>query len=262
MTRIFSFTALALWAGCTTLGPIPTTTGLSAVPSGRPGAEAQVGLVPGYFLSAATREPTHDGNPTGQLLAVVEPGEWLGTAGLIVGGRRTGNNSDGALEPFIGYRHRLYDELAVAIVGYGAQMHGAQRSASYHATRVGGELALDARMLRLASWLAFHGQAAVSTTYVDASGTYCADDAGLGIDCSDSGNNRVVDGTVRGAFVAGTASLALDAGRLPAGNFHSVRLALLGSAGMMPQVRDGMQTGGAHYLSLGLTLTLGLGSAR
>jgi hypothetical protein len=261
MTRFIGLAMIALWAGCTTLGPIPTTTGLSAVPSGRPGVEAQVGFVPGYFLSAATREPTHDGNPTGQLLAVVEPADWLGTAGLVVGARRTGNDSDGAVEPFLGYRHRLGDDIALAVVGYGAQMQAAQRGASYRAFRLGGELALDARLARLADWFAIHGQAAASTTYVDASGTYCADDGGLGIDCSEGGNNRMVDGTVRGAFVGGTASLALDFGRLPAGSFHSLRLAVLGAAGMMPQVRDGMQTQGTRYLSLGLTLTVGFGSS-
>ena len=67
---------------------------------------------------------------------------------------------------------------------------------------------------------------------------------------------------IGGVFASATATLALDFGRMPAGSFHSVRLAMLGAAGVMPQLRDGTETDGVHYVSLGLTLTLGLGSAR
>ena len=38
-------------SGCTTLGPMPATTGVAAIPSGRPGVEAQIGVVPSYHLS-------------------------------------------------------------------------------------------------------------------------------------------------------------------------------------------------------------------
>ena len=83
---------------------------------------------------------------------------------------------------------------------------------------------------------------------------------GLGVDCNQDGTDRMIDGSIRGAFTAATAALALDFGRLPDGMFHSLRLALLGSAGMMPQVRDGKETDGARYSSIGLTLTLGFGA--
>jgi len=253
----------AAWApGCTTLGPMPTTTGISAVPSGRPGIEAQAGLVPGYFLSSATQEPSHKGDPTGQLLALVEPDHWLGTHGLVAGARTWGHKADGAVEPFLGFRHRLDDDLALALIGHGTTMHGAEHGASYRATRIGGEFALDARLLAPTTWLAIHGQAAVSATYLDARGTYCADPDGLGIDCNQDGRDRIIDGTVRGVFAAATATLALDFGRLPAGSFHSFRLAVLGATGVMPQVRNGLETDGVHYVSFGLTLTLGLGSAQ
>jgi len=252
----------ALGAGCTTLGPMPATTGLSAVPSGRPGVEAQVGVVPGYFLSSATEEPSHKGNPTMQLLAVVEPDHLLGTRGLVLGAHGWGRSADNTLEPFLGYRLRIDDNFAFAIAGYGTQLRGAERGASYRATRLGGEAAIDARMFSLARWLSVHGQAAVSTTYLDASGTYCANAEGLGVDCNQSANDRVVDGTVHGVFAAATGTLAVDFGRLAAGSFHSVRVALLGAAGFMPQVRDGMEMNSTRYVSLGLTLTLGLGSAQ
>jgi hypothetical protein len=248
--------------GCTTLGPMPATTGISAVPSGRPGVEAQFGIVPGYFLSAATQESTHKGDPIGQLLALVEPDHWLGTRGLVLGARTWGGDGDQAVEPFLGYRHRLDDNFALALVGHGTRMNGARNGASYRATRLGGEAALDARIIPLTRWLAIHGQAAVSATYLDARGTYCTTADGLGADCDEDGGNRVVDGTVRGVFGAATATLGLDFGRLPAGSFHSARLALLGAAGVMPQVRDGTETDGVEYVSLGLTLTLGFGAAQ
>jgi hypothetical protein len=247
--------------GCTTLGPMPATTGISAVPSGRPGIEAQVGIVPGYFLSEATQEPSHRGEPIGQLLALVEP-DRLGTPGLIIGARDWARDGDGAFEPFLGYRHRLDDDLALALIGYGTVMRAAERGASYRAIRVGGELAVDARLLAPTTWLALHGQAAAAATYLDAHGSYCAGTTGLGVDCSEDGSARVIDGTIRGVFAAATATLALDFGRRPAGSFHSFRLALLGTAGVMPQVRDGRETDGVHYVALGLTLTLGLGSAQ
>lgn len=260
MTRMIWLVAISgLWAGCTTLGPMPTTTGLAAVPSARPGFEVQGGIVPGYLLSEATQKPTHKGNPTPQALVVAEPGEWLGLGGLVVGARTWGQEGDVAIEPVIGYRHQLDDHFAIALVGYGGKMTGAERSASYRANRLGGELAIDARMLRVASWLAIHGQAAVSTTYLDAHGRYCVDSAGLGVDCDDDSNDHMIDGVVRGAFTAGTASLALDFGRSSFGTFHVVRVAVLGSAGVMPQVRDGTQRDVARYASLGLALTLGFG---
>jgi hypothetical protein len=260
---IWSVVTLAAWAtGCTTLGPMPTTTGISAVPSERPGVEAQAGIVPGYFLSAATREPSHKGEPTGQLLGLVEPDHWLGTRGLILGARHWGNKNDGAVEPFLGLRRRLDDDLAFALVGHGTTMHGAEHGASYRATRVGGELALDARVFAPTSWLAIHGQAAVSAIYLDARGTYCADAGGLGVDCNADGRDHVIDGTIHGVFAGATATLALDFGRRPAGTFHSVRIAVLGAAGVMPQVRDGIETEGVHYTSFGLTLALGFGSAQ
>jgi len=263
MKRMIWLVVLAgIWAtGCTTLGPMPSTTGISAVPSGRPGVEAQIALVPGYYLSDATQAATNRGSPFGQLLGLVEPDRVIGVPGLIAGARHWGQHGDLTLEPFLGYRHRLDDDVSLAAIGYGTTMHGASNRASYSATRAGAELAADARMFAPARWLAFHGQAALSATYLDAHGSYCADRDGLGVDCSDDGTSRVVDGTVRGLFVAATATAALDLARLPTGGFHGLRIALLGSVGVMPQVRDGRETDGVHYASLGLSLTLGLGSA-
>jgi hypothetical protein len=248
--------------GCTTLGPMPATTGISAVPSGRPGVEAQVGLVPGYFLSAGTQEPTPHGDPISQVLGLVEPDRWLGTHGLIAGARHWGRSGDSAVEPFVGYRLHLDDAIALAVIGHGTAMRGENNGASYRATRVGGELAVDARLVSIGSWIALHGQAGASATYLDAHGTYCADAEGLGTDCNQDGSDRLVDGSVRGVFAAATASLAIELGRRPTGVVHDVRLALVGAAGVMPTLRDGVETDAARYASIGLTITLGLGADR
>jgi hypothetical protein len=244
---------------CTTMGPMPATTGIAAVPSGRPGVELQAGAVPGYMISEGTQSNGHDGSTNGQLLGLIEPGRWLGTRGLIAGARETGRGGDASFEPFLGYRHRLDENFALAVVGHGATMGRRDGQASYSATRAGGELALDAQLVAPLPWLSIHTQAAVSATYLRARGMYCAGNDGYGVDCSEDGGNRLVDGTIRGVFAAATASLALDFGRMPSGPFHSARLALLGSAGEMPHLRDGVETSGVHYLSLGITMTLGMG---
>jgi hypothetical protein len=245
-------------AGCTTLGPMPATTGIAAVPAGRPGVELQAGVVPGYVLSSATQDE-HEGGPSEQLLALVEPDRWLGTRGLIVGAREVGREGDFTFEPFVGYRHRVDERVALAVIGHAASMGSEARGASYDATRGGGEIAADLQIIAPLSWLALHGQAAVSATYLQARGTYCVDDAGLGIDCNEDASDRTVRARVDGWFPAATASLALDLGRRPSGPFHGARIALLGTAGAMPQLRDGIETDSVRYLSMGLTLTLGVG---
>ena len=64
---------LLFLAACTTLGPMPATTGISAVPAARPGMEAQAGFVPAYFLSTSVQDEAQ-GTVTSQLSALVEQG--------------------------------------------------------------------------------------------------------------------------------------------------------------------------------------------
>jgi hypothetical protein len=248
-----SFTA------CTTLGPMPATTGIAAVPAGRPGVELQGGLAPGYFLSAATQD-AHRGSVSRQVAALIEPDRWLGTHGLIAGVRGGISDSDDrTAEPFLGLRERLSDDFAIAVIGHGTVIRGSDRGASYRATRFGGEIAVDARIIAPTSWLELHGQAAVSAVHLDAHGTYCAGDNGFGVDCQQDGHDHVIDGTANGVFPAATGSLALDIAR-QAGAFHGGRIALVGSTGLMPQVRDGMETASVRYHAVGLSLTVGFGS--
>jgi len=254
--------AIAVLAtACTTLGPMPATTGISAIPADRPGVEAQVGSMPAYYLSSvAHQQPNGIEGGTQQLAAVVEPDRLVGTQGLIVGARGWGD--DHAFEPMLGLRRKLDDTIAIAGVLYGTQVSGKSRGASYSATRFGGELAVDAELIPVTRWLAVHAQATVSATHLRAVGRYCVDGAGDGVDCDLDGQDRFVNAELEGIYSAATASLTVDLARRPTGVVHGVRFALTGAVGGMPRVRNGEQERGDVYRSLGASLTLGLGSDR
>jgi len=253
--------AFVLISACTTLGPMPTTTAVSAIPAGRPGGEAQLGIVPAYFLSSSVQKP--HGAGTTQLAVVIEPDRWIDAPGLLLGARLFGQADDTPGEPLLGYRKKLGDDLAVAGIVYGTSKRSTAKLASYHATRIGGELAIDARAIAIASWLAMHVQAAFSATRVSASGTYCVKPDGTGEDCNqtDPSMNTVVDGKLSGVYPAGTGSLALDVGRRDTGMFHGARVALMASTGWMPTATSGVQGDATSFFAIGLTLTLGLGKS-
>lgn len=260
MSTRYLVSLLLVVSACTTLGPMPATTGVSAVPSNRPGVELQAGIMPAYFLSDSTREQDEsDTMPTQQLAALLEPDRALGTKGLIVGARSWGDDGDVQLEPMVGLRRKLDDRFAVAGVAYGTRASGGSTGdASYTAFRAGGELAIDATLIPLASWLAVHVQASISATYLDAEGTYCVSADGQGEDCDDG--DRRVDGAIEGVYGAATAGIAFDIGRRAHGTLHGIRLALIGAVGAMPKIRNGVQEPSAdRFQSVGVSLTIGFG---
>jgi hypothetical protein len=246
-----------LATACTTLGPMPATTGVSAIPNGRPGVELQAAIMPSTYLSDSVRD-SEGGEPTRQLSAVLEPARLLGVKGLILGARSWGDEGDSPFEPMVGIRRRLDDTFAIAGIAYGTHAYGEKSGAHYSANRVGGELAFDAKMIPFGGSVAIHGQASVSATYLDATGTYCVGQEGTAIDCEDT--SRRVDTAVEGVYAAATAGFSLDIARRPHGVVHNVRVAILGSVGARPRIRDGIQEQSADsYTSVGLSLTLGLG---
>lgn len=249
---------LLLITGCTTLGPMPATTGVTAVPIGRPGAEAQVGLMPGFYLSSSARGET-TGAVMQQASLLFEPDRWIGLPGLVLGARAWGKSDDVPVEPYIGYRKELTDGLSVGGGAYGTRQSSRQQLASYRATRVGAEAALDGRVFD-SKWVDFHVQGAVSATYIDASGRYCVDEMGRAADCSvdEPSRNTMVDASQTGVYPAATGTLALAFAKGRRGVFDGARLALMFSLGTMPILRDGMKTGTELYTSGGLTLTLGI----
>ena len=246
---------------CATLGPMPATTGLSAVPAGGGAVEIQEGLVPGFHLSNAATSSQH-GEPIGQLSALVEPGRWLRVPGLVAGARRIGTSADALLEPYLGYRRRLSPALSVAGFAYGSDGGASDNRASYHATRGGAEAAIDARIDQPARWRAVHLQGAVTATAISARGHYCVDALGFAVDCDTSStpSNTFVDGRARGVYPAATATLALERPRVPEGSLFDLRFGLLVAAGTMPSVRDGAQKYGTVWATFGMTLALAFGA--
>ena len=248
-----------LLAACTTLGPTPVTTGVSAVPTGRPGVEVAAGIMPAFYLSDSAAQRDGAGGATAQTHVLIEPDRVLHTKGLVVGARRFGDGGDTAIEPMIGYRRRLNDNVSVLGLAYGGAAGASAAGASYSATRFGGELTIDAALPQISSWVALHGFASASGTYLDASGTYCVDRDGDAIDCDDT--SRRVDATVEGVYFAGTGGLALDVARRATGALHGVRLAMLGSVGVMPRLVDGVQQPSKEgFYSIGLALQVGFGA--
>jgi hypothetical protein len=257
--RAHSLLPLFLLAtACTTLGPMPATTGLSAVPTNRPGAEVQAAVMPVFFLSDAAHEGDPDGAASPQLSAILEPDRLFGSKGLILGARTWGESGDSPVEPMIGLRRRLDDTFAIAGIVHGGFAHGASSGASYSATRLGGEVAMDATILPL-GYLEVHAQATLAATYLDARGSYCVGSTGEATDCDSY--SRLIDGNLAGVYTSATAGMSLDIARRRHGVLHGIRLAALAAVGAMPRIRDGIQSqSNDHYRSFGLSLTIGLGS--
>ncbi len=253
---------IAFATGCTTLGSMPTTTGISAVPAGRTGVELQAGLIPVYRLSSAASGDNRHGASTQQLSGLIDPDTLLGVPGLFVAGRvGGGKKADTTVEPMLGYRRSMGD-LSIAGIAFGTRARGSEKMASYEAIRAGGELVVDALLVAIGGWGEIHVQGALSGTYVSATGTYCVDDAGVGIDCADDGSSRSVDGELAGLYSAATFTMALDILRRRPQPFHGVRIGLMFAAGHMPHLVDGNQRKGDVYLTGGLSVTVGLGASQ
>jgi len=242
-------------AACTTLGPMPATTGISAIPQGRTGAEVQGGLVPGFHLSSGVQHDTN-GDALKQVsalfdLAAIAPG-------LLVGARAFGDDGDTIIEPYLGYRVKVSDLISVGGVAFGTANRGGDNGASYFATRVGAEVVADAELFSIADNVKVHAQLAGGATRIAVRGTYCTDGM-YGVDCDDNASDQLVTSHTSGVYPSGTAQLSLDFGRRPHGEIHDVSLAFLLSAGSMPKVESGKQIDAAGYTSAGLLLSIGLG---
>jgi len=252
---------VALFAGCTTLGPMPSTTGVSAVPQGRPGGEVAAGIMPIMRLSDGASGEKYNGRTNPAVSALFDPDRLLGIPGLFVTGRVWGPHGDTGVEPGLGYRRQLDDRISIGGVGYGTKMKDDENGASYKATRVGGEAMLDVKLSDLTAWSEAHLQGAVQATYIKASGRYCVQADGDATDCAEDGSVPMVDGALSGVFPAATVLAAVDFGRSKHGAFHGARLAGMFSAGWMPRVTNGEQRSGQAYITGGIMLALGFGSA-
>jgi len=259
--------SLALLSGCTALGPMAATTGLTPIPAARPSFEGSLGVVPGHYLSAGVQaEPK--GASIGQAAILVEPDSIIHVPGLIVGGRYVGSSTAGGYpEPLVGYRTYLGDDhmFAVSAIGYATHGSGTRSNASYSATHGGAEAGVDFRVTPEYAWFELHLAAAASLTGISAKGSYCVDaDRRYGIDCPNPPDppGPRVDASAGGLYPAAVGTIAIDIGRRLKGEFHGGRIALMGGGGTMPRVVGGEQESAKPYASAGLSLTVGFGEAR
>ncbi len=253
---------LAFSGACTTLGPMPATTGVSAMPIGRPGVDAQVGGVPGFYASQSARNDAK-GTPIQAGSALLDLDRWLPMKGVLVGGRIFGDKIYTG-EPFIGYRRTLVSSVGLAVIGFGSTKRAESNLATFHGVRLGTEAAVDAELWKPSPWIALHAQGAASLTRILASGRYCLDANGIAKDCNVSmpETNTFASARTVDVYPAATATLALEIGTHE-GFFDRVRVAMLGSVGRMPLVANGEQTGTGTYVAIGLSISaaLGLGAA-
>ncbi|MGE3768220.1 MAG: hypothetical protein AB7L94_38575 [Kofleriaceae bacterium] len=257
MAKSFAVACL-FFTACTTLGSMPTTTGVSAVSHGRPGGEVQLAVVPVFRLSNAASGKDRNGQSTAQLSALIDPDRWA-VPGLILGARVFGESHDSALEPYVGFRRTFGEGVSFAGVAYGTKMSATEEGASYEAIRAGGEIVADVKMASFGSWGQLHAGGGINAQYISSTGTYCVGDAGNAVDCSDDGTSPTVDGELDGAYTAGNLMLALDFARRPHGNIHVVRVGAMFSFGHMPRLVGGRQQYGDVFLSGGIGLTVGFG---
>ncbi len=236
-------------------------TAVNAVPAPGADVEAQVGIVPGYYLSDAVQEK--DNGATGQVAGMIEPNELIHVPGLGAGARWVdGGGNDGYLEPMLRYRHWLGAEhrLALAVVGYGTHASSSDSGASYSMTHTGGEVAFDGRLTPTSNWIELHVQAGGSVSGVFASGGYCRGSDGWATDCPDGGTADT-SAKVDGAFPAFFGGASLDFAR-HLGALHGARVAFYGAAGQMPEIRYGQPGSRRAWAGGGVSLTLAVGAAK
>lgn len=230
----------------------------------RSNGELQAGAVPGYYLSAATTD--QGGSPQQQISAMFEPNELLGVDGLSAGGRWVvGGDEGGHVEPMLRYRTNVDEDrrVGLGVVAWGASHDGSNNGASYEAQRVGLEAGTDVRLTPESHWAEVHWIAAASVTAMDASGSYCADENGEGMDCGDEPDaaaNATAD--VSGLHPAAMAGLAVDVGSRFKGPFHGVRVFAMAGGGWMPSVRAGEEPDRVPFHSAGGGIQLTLGAPK
>lgn len=256
--RRFLPVLLACHLGCTTLGPVPAVTGSSYRVEGRSDATAQLGVVPGWYLSEATQEKP-DLTSMGQAALWFDPGELLPEVEGVGLGGRLGGEGRGYAEPLLRYRTEATEGLGLGLVLGGTYARDRERLAHYEAWRGTLELGGDLRLSPPSEWAEVHVQLVLGAQALDARGAYCVGLDGYGTDCPLDGTATLIDGKLRGVYPSAGGALALDFARGLRSPFHGGRLALWGAAGVMPRIVQGAQEGSRASTSAGITLELSFG---
>ncbi len=253
---------LSCAAGCTTLGPMPTVTGVAYAPEPRPNVELQAGVQPGYFLSSAVTENTK-GAAIQQASGMFDPEDLIGVSGLGVGARLIGGGDESPyVEPMVRYRAYVDRDDSIALGGvlYGTKASGSSKLASYSATRFGGEYGMDFRLTPKSQWAEVHLINGLGLLRLDASGSYCEVREGYVVDCdTESGVGPNAETDVHRFFPTVFSGVNIDVARHIGGVFHGGRVGFSFAAGQMPRVRNQTQHDAVGYVSGGLALTLMLG---
>lgn len=257
--KVLGLCIVGVATSCTTLGPMPTTMGVSAMPAGRPEVSVTTHVLPGYYLSS-TVTADHKGTSIPGASMLFEPDRIVEVPGLIVGARAYGSENTG-FEPMLGYRRRIgpHAPLAYGAVVAFTRASGKANGAEYEATRVSGEVVFEYRMLQT-EYVDLGITAAVNGTALSAEAAYCVDAQGFGHDCGDM--EMTIAGKASGLYVAGTAGVALDIGHRVRGPFHGVRASVTGSFGSLPTVIGGVQKDATSFYALGLNIGLNFGASK
>ena len=255
--------AAVCFINCTTLGPIPATTGMPAVPAERPAGEIGFGAVPGYYLSSSTQKSS-GGAALTQASLLLEPDRLVRLPGVVVGARHVGDSKNGGyFEPLVGYRCHLDQNRRFAALGIGYLTHasGSRDGASFAATRGGAEVGFDARVTPETKWVEVHTNVSAALTGLSASGRYCRDaDGQYGVMCPNP--PVLLPASVSGLYPSASAGVSFDFARHLPAFFHGGRLALGVSGGLMPTTVGGQQQNARWYGTAGGSLTLGFGASR
>ena len=253
---------LPLLGACTTLGPMPSMTMNSPIPSKRATFEMTGGLAPGFFLSQAAQS-TSDGTAMAQSSVLLDIGKWTELEGLHIGGRLVDGGSGPLLgEPMIGYRMHLDEgeRFSLGLTAFGSHSEGAADGASHEAIRFGLEAVVDARLTPPFPWIELHAQMGLSATGVLATGSYCVNDSGWGITCGErESSNQRVSGELQGLQPAAFTGITLDLFQGFPMFFHGIRAGVFYAAGSMPTLRHGKQSEDHLWHMFGAQLSVAVG---
>ena len=250
---------------CTTLGPMPGMTVANPVPEHRPGAEAQVAIVPGFYLSDSTQEDPDRGHIE-QISGFVGLGDRWPLKGLSFGGRWIGGGDEtGYFEPMVRYRRYLDDDgrVSLAAVGYGTYASRSYDGASYEVARGGAEVSTDIRVTPRNDWAELHLVGGASVTAISGNGSYCMNtESGYGVDCGD-GELANAYADILGAYPSAFVGIGVDLFRHPDIVFHHARLGGFVGGGTMPRIRSAeLQESPESWFTWGANLTIAMGAAR
>ena len=235
---------------------MPGVTFSGARPESRPGAEAQVGIVPGFHLSDA---PQRDDNPgVGMLQAAgwVDLGSLIEPVdGLAVGARFV----EELMEPMVRYRFWLDSDhrFSFGVVGFLTFAEGSEEGADVAYWHGGVEASTDIRLTPVNRWAELHLQLGLNLTGLRADGHYCRDREGFAVDCTEESVRVGADltGTYPTAFLGLSVDLFRDVPVL-----HVLRVSTMIAGGSMPRIRDEKQASDRGWFSWGLNLEVGLGA--